>query len=306
MNLRDTFIRSFLSYLKLEKALSPATIEAYEHDVLLFFRWNEQIAQNKPLNEIDLTDLSSFVQWLSDIGMHPRSQARIVSGIKAFFVFCLIENIIDKNPAEFLDTPKLPSYFPEVLSLDEIDRMIMSIDLARKEGHRNKAIVEILYACGLRVSELVNLTFENYFPQERFLRVIGKGNKERFIPIGREAFNSLELYLHHSRPQFPIQKNNEMYLFLNLKGKKLSRVAVFNIIKDLAQKAGIKKVISPHTFRHTFATHMVENGADLRVVQELLGHSSIITTEIYTHISRTHLRDIIESYHPMFKNARKS
>lgn len=302
----DTIIRSFLSYLKLEKSLSDSTIEAYEHDVRLFFRWNEQIGLDKPLSELTLSDLSIFVQWLSDIGMHPRSQARIISGIKAFFLFCLIDNITDRNPAEFLETPKLPAYFPEVLSLDEIDRMIECIDLSRKDGHRNKAMIEVLYACGLRVSELVNLTFENYFPQERFLRIIGKGNKERFVPIGREAFNSLELYLHHSRPHYPIQKNNEMYLFLNLKGKKISRVAVFNLVKELAQKAGIKKKISPHTFRHTFATHMVENGADLRVVQELLGHSSIITTEIYTHISRAHLRDVIESFHPMFKNSRKS
>jgi len=301
MRTNDPVVRSFLTYLKLEKSLSDATLDAYEHDVELFLRWNREIGKNLPLSQIKSEDLSDFVHWLNDIGLTSRSQARIISGIKAFFRFCALEEITDGDPSDLVETPKLGEYLPTVLTLEEVDAMLAQIDLSKKEGHRNKAIVEVLYACGLRVSELVNLTFDYYFSEECFFRIIGKGNKERFVPIGREAAKALDIYLRESRPHYNIQPGHEKYLFLNLKGRKISRVAVFNLIKELAQKAGIKKNISPHTFRHTFATHLVENGADLRIVQELLGHSSITTTEIYTHISRTYLHDVVEMYHPMYK-----
>ncbi len=284
-----------------EKTLSENSISAYIHDVELFMRWNEQIYDNKALKEFKKNDIHNFVQWLSDINLTPRSQARIISGIKSFFAFCLLDGITDIDPTELIELPRLGKHLPTVLTIDEIEKMIKCIDLSKIDGHRNKAIVETLYACGLRVSELVNMAFSDVFFEEEFVRIIGKGNKERLVPIGHSAMNALKLYIEKSRVFFPVVRNHEHFIFLNQRGKQLTRASVFNLVKLLAESAGIKKNISPHTFRHSFATHLVENGADLRAVQELLGHSSITTTEIYTHISREYLRDVVLKHHPMYK-----
>lgn len=300
-NIQDPVIKSFSTFLMLEKALSEHSIEAYIHDVGLFMRWNEQIATNKPLRDIHKNDIHSFVQWLSDISLTPRSQARIISGIKSFFAFCLMDGLTDNNPTELIELPRLGKHLPTVLSLDEIEKMIKCIDLSKADGHRNKAIIETLYACGLRVSELVNLSFTDLFFDDEFIRVIGKGNKERLVPIGHSAMNALKLYIEKSRVFFPVVRNHEHFIFLNQRGKQLTRASVFNLVKVLAIATGIKKNISPHTFRHSFATHLIENGADLRAVQELLGHSSITTTEIYTHISREFLRDVVLKHHPLYQ-----
>ncbi len=294
-------LKSYATFLMLEKALSGNSIDAYIHDVGLFMRWNEQVAKNKALRDILKDDIHEFVQWLSDIEMTPRSQARIISGIKSFFAFCFMDGLTDGNPAELIELPRMGKHLPMVLTLDEINRMLKCIDLSKNDGHRNKAIIETLYACGLRVSELVNLSFTDLFFDDEFIRVIGKGNKERLVPIGKEAMKALKMYIDSSRVFFPVVRNHEHFIFLNQRGKQLTRASVFNIVKLLADAAGIKKNISPHTFRHSFATHLVENGADLRAVQELLGHSSITTTEIYAHLSREYLRDEVLKYHPMYR-----
>jgi len=294
-------LKSYATFLMLEKALSGNSIDAYIHDVGLFMRWNEQVAKNKALRDILKDDIHEFVQWLSDIEMTPRSQARIISGIKSFFAFCFMDGLTDGNPAELIELPRMGKHLPMVLTLDEINRMLKCIDLSKKDGHRNKAIIETLYACGLRVSELVNLSFTDLFFDDEFVRVIGKGNKERLVPIGKEAMKALKMYIDSSRVFFPVVRNHEHFIFLNQRGKQLTRASVFNIVKLLADAAGIKKNISPHTFRHSFATHLVENGADLRAVQELLGHSSITTTEIYAHLSREYLRDEVLKHHPLYQ-----
>lgn len=301
LNITDPVLKSYASFLMLEKALSENSIEAYLHDVMLFMRWNNQIGTDKPIGKIEKDDLHLFVQWMSDIGLTARSQARIISGTKSFFAFCFSDGVCDSNPAELIEMPRLGKHLPVFLSIEEIDSMLKCIDLSKPDGHRSKAIIEVLYACGLRVSELVNLSFADYFPDESFVRVIGKGNKERLVPIGKEASKSLEQYIRFCRVHFPVVHGHEHVIFLNQKGRQLSRVSVFTLVKRLAEEAGIKKNISPHTFRHSFATHLVENGADLRVVQELLGHSSITTTEIYTHLSREYLRDTVLKYHPMYR-----
>lgn len=293
-----TIINSYISYLRLEKALAKNSIDAYLHDIELFNKWNSELNNNKSLRNINKDDIHSFIQWLSDIGFSARTQARIISGIKSFFNFCYLDEITDGNPSELIETPKLGLHLPETLSLEEIDAMLAMIDMSKPDGHRNEAIIEVLYGCGLRVSELVNLTLSRYNPKEAYLRVIGKGNKERLVPIGRSAMKSLKYYLEYSRVHFPVVKNHEDFIFLNQRGRQLSRVYVFTMIKKLAEMAGIKKNISPHTFRHSFATHLVEGGADLRAVQELLGHKSITTTEIYTHLSKEFLRETVENFHP--------
>ncbi len=300
-NNSNPVLKSFSTYLMFEKTLSENSISAYIHDVELFMRWNEQIYDNKALKEFKKNDIHNFVQWLSDINLTPRSQARIISGIKSFFAFCLLDGITDIDPTELIELPRLGKHLPTVLTIDEIEKMIKCIDLSKIDGHRNKAIVETLYACGLRVSELVNMAFSDVFFEEEFVRIIGKGNKERLVPIGHSAMNALKLYIEKSRVFFPVVRNHEHFIFLNQRGKQLTRASVFNLVKLLAESAGIKKNISPHTFRHSFATHLVENGADLRAVQELLGHSSITTTEIYTHISLEYLRDVVLKHHPMYK-----
>ncbi|HEX6181274.1 MAG TPA: site-specific tyrosine recombinase, partial [Chitinophagaceae bacterium] len=252
--------------------------------------------------ELDLKDLESFVQWVAGLGMTANSQARMISGIRQFYRYCLIEHVTKDDPTLLLEAPKLKRALPDVLSFEEIESIINAIEMDKPEGHRNKAILETMYSCGLRVSEVVNLNISNLYLDVGFVRVIGKGNKERLVPIGSSAVKYLELYRKNVRTHIIIKPGNEDILFLNRRGSRLSRVMIFYIIKDLAKKAGITKNISPHTFRHSFATHLVEGGADLRAVQEMLGHESITTTEIYTHIDREFLRETLHLYHPAFKN----
>jgi len=239
-----------------------------------------------------------MVHWISEMGISARSQARIISGIRNFFYFLLMENEIKDDPSELLELPKIGKKLPEVLSLDEIDSLMSAIDLSKKEGHRNRAILETLYSCGLRVSELVNLKITNLYFEEGFVRVIGKGNKERLVPLSPTVEKEIGIYNEHIRRHQEIKKGHEDFVFLNRRGAQLTRVMIFTIIKDLAEAIGLKKKISPHTFRHSFATHMVERGANLRAIQEMLGHESITTTEIYTHLSDEFLKDAIISFHP--------
>jgi len=299
----NPFLKSFLTYLKLEKSLSPNSIEAYENDIRKLISFgllqNPQIS----LKDFQLKELQSFLQWLNNLGLSARSQARIVSGIKAFYKFMMLEKVIENDPTELLDLPKLGRKLPETLSLAEIDAMIAEIDRSKPEGERNKAILETLYSCGLRVSELVDLRISNLYFQDSFVKVLGKGDKERLVPIGQQAIHQIQLYLDEIRIHLDIQKGFEDYVFLNRRGKKLTRNMIFLIIKDLAERAGIHKNISPHTFRHSFATHLVEGGADLRAVQEMLGHESIITTEIYTHLDRGFLKTEILDHHPRNKSS---
>ena len=250
---------------------------------------------------VSLKDLQKFIQFIGELGMTPSSQARIISGIKGFYKYCLIEEIVKSDPTSLLEAPKLKRALPDVLSFDEIAAMIGNIDLSKPEGGRNKAILETMYSCGLRVSEVVNLKISCLYLDVDFIRVIGKGDKERLVPIGNEAIKFINIYKNTIRTHQPLQKGNEDYLFLNKNGRYLSRVMIFYIIKDLAKKAKINKNISPHTFRHSFATHLVEGGADLRAVQEMLGHESITTTEIYTHLDRDFLRSTLQQFHPAFK-----
>lgn len=298
MAIANPYLKSFLTYLKLEKSLSPNSIEAYEHDISKLLSYS--LLQNPPisLKNIQLKDLQLFLKWLNDLELSARSQARIVSGIKAFYKFMLLEKVLENDPTDLLDLPKLGRKLPETLSLKEIDAMIAEIDRSKPEGERNKAIIETLYSCGLRVSELVELRISNLYFEDSFIKVIGKGDKERLVPIGQQAIKQILLYLDQIRIHIDIQKGFEDYVFLNRRGKKLTRNMIFLIIKDLAEKAGIHKNISPHTFRHSFATHLVEGGADLRAVQEMLGHESIITTEIYTHLDRSFLKTEILDHHP--------
>jgi integrase/recombinase XerD len=248
-----------------------------------------------------LKDLQHFIRWISELGINPASQARTISGIKGFYKYCLIENIVTKDPTALLEAPKLKRALPDTLSFAEIEAMIAQIDLTKADGGRNKAILETMYSCGLRVSEVISLQISCLYLDVGFVRVIGKGDKERLVPIGSDAKKFIEIYKNSIRVHQPIQKGFEDILFLNKHGKGLSRVMIFYIIKDLAYKAGINKNISPHTFRHSFATHLVEGGADLRAVQEMLGHESITTTEIYTHLDRDYLRSTLQQFHPAFK-----
>ncbi len=248
--------------------------------------------------QLDLHHLQAFLQWITELGMTARSQARVISGLRAFYHYLLLENIVLKNPTELIDSPKLGLKLPVTLNVIEIDQMIGKLDLSKPEEKRNKAMLETLYGCGLRVSELINLKISNLFFKEGFIKVTGKGNKERLIPVGSIAQNEITFYLSDLRPKIQVRKGNDDILFLNRRGTGLSRVMIFTIIKRLAMQAGINKNISPHTFRHSFATHLVEGGADLRAVQEMLGHESITTTEIYTHLDREYLRSTIIQYHP--------
>jgi len=289
-------ISEFRLFLKLEKSLSQNTIDAYVNDVRKLAEYSEKVPK-----EIDLKELENFIYELNSIYISPVSQARIISGIKAFFNFLILENEIENNPAYLLESPKIGQKLPEVLSVEEIDLLESKIDLSKPEGHRNKAIIETLYSCGLRVSELVNLKLSNLHFKEGFIIVTGKGSKQRLIPIGEKAVHEINYYKEHYRNHLDVKSEFSDILFLNRYGRQLTRVMIFTIIKKLAQDAEIKKNISPHTFRHSFATHLVEGGADLRAVQEMLGHESIITTEIYTHISREYLKQVINDYHPRNK-----
>lgn len=288
----------FKAYLILERSLSPNSINAYLSDVEKLAVFAEGTAQKPNPVQVDFELLRLFIFHLNEMGIGERSQARIISGIRAFYKYMMLENMITDDPSEMLEGPKLGRKIPEVLSFEEITAMLESIDLSISHGHRNRAILETLYACGLRVSELIELKISNYYPNIGFVKVIGKNNKERIVPIGEAAIKHIQLYLDNERAAQNISKGFENYVFLNRRGKKLTRVMVFYIIKEAAAKAEIKKTISPHTFRHSFATHLVEGGADLRAVQEMLGHESITTTEIYTHLDNQFLRDTIMNFHP--------
>jgi integrase/recombinase XerD len=294
--------KGFKAYLQLEKSLSENSVMAYLHDIDKFTQFlslhNEKIAPS----EIELALLEDFLKWINDLGMTPSSQSRIISGLRSFYKYCLQENITLTDPTALLETPKLAKKLPDVLSFSEIEKIIKAIDVSTPEGTRNKAIVETLYSCGLRVSELINLKLSCLYIDAEYVRVTGKGDKERLVPIGTSAIKYITIYRENIRVHIPFIPGNEDIIFLNRRGKKLSRVMIFLIIKDLAKKAKITKSISPHTFRHSFATHLVEGGADLRAVQEMLGHESITTTEIYTHLDREYLRDTLQQFHPAFKS----
>lgn len=297
----DPYKKGFKAYLQLEKSLSDNSVQAYSRDIEHFTQFLQEKNNLLTPSEVKLKDLQQFVKWITELGMAAGSQARIISGIKAFYKYCLLENISTSDPTTLLEAPKLKRALPDTLSFAEIESMIGQIDMSKPEGGRNKAILETMYSCGLRVSEVVNLKISQLYLDLGFIRVTGKGDKERLIPIGNSAIRYITIYKDQIRVHSTAQKGSEDILFLNKAGKKLSRVMIFYIIKDLALKAGIKKTVSPHTFRHSFATHLVEGGADLRAVQEMLGHESITTTEIYTHLDREFLRKTLEQFHPGFK-----
>lgn len=297
MNWENSIIQ-FRNFLKLEKALSDNSITAYETDIRKFVTYLEiKELSISPIN-VKLQDLKNFIEWINELELNARSQARIISGLKAFFKYLILEDIIETDPSSLLESPRLGRKLPEVLSIEEIDRIIAAIDLSKPEGQRNKAIIETLYSCGLRVSELINLKITNLYFNDGFIRVVGKGDKERLVPIGQKAMKEIKYYFQDRNLQPNIDKSSQNIVFLNRRGKQITRVMIFTIIKNLAKKAEIKKNISPHTFRHSFASHLIDGGADLRAVQEMLGHESIITTEIYTHLDREYLRDAIIRFHP--------
>ncbi len=290
--------KGFAMHLRVERGLSVNTVEAYADDIQKLGQYMQMFHEGLELKSVALDHLSGFIQWLSEVGMSDATQARIVSGLKSFFGYLYGEDIIDGNPADLLNTPRIKRKLPDVLTREEIEEILNCIDRSTPEGERNRCIVLILYSCGLRVSEAVNLKLSNLYFEDYFVRVTGKGNKERLVPIGDEAIEALTLYKNTVRVHFPNIKGQEDFVFLNRRGKALSRVYIFLFIKDVVARAGIRKKISPHTFRHSFATHLVEGGADLRAVQLMLGHESITTTEIYTHLDRTYLSEIITSFHP--------
>ena len=293
--------KGFKAFLQLEKSLSAHSVEAYLRDIDKLTNYLESNEESLSPADISLQHLQSFMQCIGEMEMAPTSQARIISGIKSFFKYCLLEQICTVNPTTLLPSPKTRRKLPDVLSFEEIELLISHIDLSKPEGGRNKAILETMYSSGLRVTEAINLKISCLYLDVGFIRVIGKGDKERLIPIGADAIKFIKIYKDTIRIHQSPAKNFEDILFLNNRGKGLSRVMIFYIIKDLILKSGIKKSISPHSFRHSFATHLVEGGADLRAVQEMLGHESITTTEIYTHINREYLRDTLDRFHPAFK-----
>lgn len=299
----EPYKKGFKAYLQLEKSLSDNSVEAYLRDIEKLTEFFQQSNNLKTPAEVGLKDLEKFLKWIAELGLNATSQARIISGIRAFYKYCLLENIVTKDPTLLLEAPKLKRALPDVLSFDEIENVISHIDLSKPEGGRNKAIVETMYSCGLRVSEVVNLKISNLHLEVGFIRVIGKGDKERLVPVGKSAVKFINIYKNKIRVHVTPTAGSEDILFLNNRGSRLSRVMIFLIIKDLVRKAGIKKNISPHTFRHSFATHLIEGGADLRAVQEMLGHESITTTEIYTHLDREFLRKTLEQYHPAFRHS---
>ncbi|MFT3680979.1 MAG: site-specific tyrosine recombinase XerD [Ferruginibacter sp.] len=297
----EAYKKGFKSYLQLEKSLSDNSVEAYLQDIEKLTAYLQETGDLKTPTQIKLADLQKFTEWVSNLGMTASSQARIISGLKSFFKYCSIEQIITDDPTVLLESPKLKRKLPDVLSFDEIEKIISQLDLSKPEGGRNKAILETLYSCGLRVSELVNLRISCLYMDVGFIRVIGKGDKERLVPIGSDAVKYISIYKKDIRVHIPVKPGNEDILFLNRYGGQLSRVMIFLMIKELAEKAQVKKSISPHTFRHSFATHLVEGGADLRAVQQMLGHESITTTEIYTHLDRDFLRTTLQLHHPAYK-----
>ncbi len=298
MNWENELIQ-YKQYLLIERSYSTNSIDAYIDDVNKLHQFAESFQLKKTPQQINIDDLKKFVLWVNDLGMSARSQARVVSGIRGFFKYLLMENKIDNDPSKLLEMPKIGQKLPIFLSIDEIDQLLAAIDLSKPEGQRNKAIIETLYSCGLRVSELINLRISHCYFDLSFIRVTGKGNKERLVPISPKAIREINQYMpdRHSILNL-VDKKNDDILFLNRRGKQLTRVMIFTIVKQLAEAIGLQKNISPHTFRHSFATHLVEGGADLRAVQEMLGHESIITTEIYTHLDQEYLRDAILRFHP--------
>lgn len=294
----DIYIKEFSGYLELEKSLSKNSVEAYIRDVVKLKQFLEKDNESlSPLNT-GAAEISQFLAFINDIGMSGYSQARILSGIKSFFSYLRLEDLIDVNPCDMVDAPKLGRKLPDTLEFHEIEKIFSVIDLSKPEGARNRAMLETLYSSGLRVSELINLRISNLFFAEGFIKVEGKGEKERLVPIGSDAIKFNTIYQNEIRNHLEIQKGNENFLYLNRRGKALTRVMVFHIVKDCAAKAEINKNISPHTFRHSFATHLIEGGADLRAVQAMLGHESITTTEIYTHLDRDYLKQVIREFHP--------
>jgi len=297
----EPYKKGFKAWLQLEKSLAENSVEAYLRDIDKLTDYLQAIHKMVTPQELELKDLEKFVQWISELGMTITSQSRIISGLRSFYAYCYMEQIITVNPTALLETPKQKRALPDTLSFEEIESIIAQIDLSKPEGGRNKAILETLYSCGLRVTELVNLRISCLHLDIGFVRVIGKGDKERLVPIGSDAIKYINIYKNNIRIHINIKPGQEDILFLNRRGSKLSRVMIFLMLKELAKKAGIVKSISPHTFRHSFATHLVEGGADLRAVQEMLGHESITTTEIYTHLDREYLRNTLHQFHPAFK-----
>lgn len=297
----DVYRKGYKAWLLLEKSLSEHSVEAYLHDMDKLIAFLEISGQKAAPGDLTLADLQAFVKWISELGMTPASQARIISGIRSFYKYCLVEQIVPTDPSTLLEAPKNQRKLPDTLSFEEIEQIIAQPDQSKPEGVRNKAMLETLYSCGLRVSELVGLKISCFYPDLGFIRVIGKGNKERLVPVGRAAIKYIRIYKDTVRVHLPVKPGYEDILFLNNRGSGLSRIMVFYIIRDAAKQAGIPKQVSPHTFRHSFATHLVEGGADLRAVQEMLGHESITTTEIYTHLNRDYLRDTLQRFHPAYQ-----
>lgn len=294
----DYYIHQFKNYLKLERSLSANSVEAYLRDVVKLKQFTEISNLNVSPLKLEANDLQRFIQYVAELGMTPHSQARVLSGIKSFYRYLVFDDFIEKDPSALVEAPRLGRKLPDVLHLHEIDALLNAIDLSTPEGARNRAMLEVLYSSGLRVSELTDLRLTNIYEDIGFLRILGKGNKERLVPIGRPALKYLNIYIREVRIHINVKPGNENYAFLNRRGGKLSRVMVFTIIKELAKATGLTKSISPHTFRHSFATHLIEGGADLRAVQEMLGHESITTTEIYTHLDRDYLKQVVQEFHP--------
>ncbi len=296
------YISSYKAYLKLERSLSSNSVQGYTADIDKMNRYFSEITPISSPTQLKTKDLKKFVMWMAEIGFSARSQARQVSAIKSFFKFLMLEKEISQNPSALLESPKIGKKLPDTLSVEEIDQLILGIDVSTPHGTRNKAMLETLYSCGLRVSELITLKLSNYFPKDGYVKVTGKGNKERLVPIGNTAIKYIDIYTSSVRNHLNLSSGHEDFIFLNKRGAHLSRVMVFMIIKDLALALGLKKNISPHTFRHSFATHLIEGGADLRAVQTMLGHESITTTEIYTHLDQRFIRDTLLSCHPRLKS----
>lgn len=301
MILDSTIIRRFSDYLRLELSLSDNSVAAYSHDVELFRQFIENEGMCRSINDIRQEDIEAFFAQLFELGISATSQARILSGLKSFYRYLIQEKICEENPTELISSPSIGRHLPEVLSFEEIMSMIESIDLSQPFGHRNKAMIEVMYGCGLRVSEVISLNISDIFEIDEFIKVFGKGDKERLVPIGRKTLKELMLYVNGERLHQDIKPKFSDKVFISRRGTSLTRQSVFLLVKGLAEKAGIHKEISPHTFRHSFATHLIEGSADLRAVQQMLGHSNICTTEIYTHISDEYLRQVMIQHHPRFK-----
>ncbi|MVT08640.1 site-specific tyrosine recombinase XerD [Chitinophaga tropicalis] len=296
----DIYLKGFKAYLQLERSLSANSIEAYLRDVEKLVQYLSSSGNRQTPDQLTLDQLQSFVHWVAELGMTATSQARIISGVKAFYKYLLLEDMVKQDPTQLLEAPKTRRQLPDVLSFEEIEQIISQIKAGTPEGQRNRAILETMYSCGLRVSEVVNLKISQLHFDAGFIRVVGKGDKERLVPIGSDAIKYINIYKEEIRVHVPVKPGQDDILFLNRRGSALSRVMIFLVIKELSAAAGINKQVSPHTFRHSFATHLVEGGADLRAVQEMLGHESITTTEIYTHLDREFLRDTLQRFHPRF------